>query len=202
LNKNLVKEATTFMKKEVAEKKLILINKDIYNIGTNSDLWNSFDLIIVKDVIEHIKDQQKFIFQIKKMLNSNGKIFFAFPPWQMPFGGHQQICRNKVLSRIPFIHLLPRFIYKLILIIFREPKEIIKELLEIKTLGISIERFEKTIKEGNLNILAKEHYLINPIYKYKFNLKPKKQFLILKKMPFLRNYFTTSVYYLVGKDDL
>jgi 2-polyprenyl-3-methyl-5-hydroxy-6-metoxy-1,4-benzoquinol methylase len=63
---------------------------------------------LLKDVIEHIHDQPKLIAWMKSYLAPNGTIFFGFPPWQMPFGGHQQLCRNKVLAKLPYYHLLPR----------------------------------------------------------------------------------------------
>ena len=74
----------------------------------------------------------------------------------------------------------------------------LKELLEIKDTGISIERFERICKKTGFEIVAKDHYLINPIYRYKFNLSPKKQYKLIQNLPFLRNFLTTCVYYLVS----
>lgn len=199
LSKQLIDKATSLMSAELKDKKIEFINKNIYDIADSDNLIGRFDLIIIKDVIEHIEDQQRFIFQIKKLLKTEGKVFFAFPPWQMPFGGHQQMCENKILSLIPFIHLLPLNIYILILKMFNESREVIDELLNVKKLGISIERFESIIKKADLKILKKNFYFINPIYKYKFNLKPKRQLWVISIIPWLRNFFTTSVYYVVGK---
>jgi hypothetical protein len=82
---------------------------------------------------------------------------------------------------------------------FGEPEPVIKELLEIKSTGISIERFERLVLKNNYTIEAKRHYLINPIYKYKFGWKPKEQFWLIKQIPFIRNFFTTCVYYVIRK---
>jgi hypothetical protein len=81
--------------------------------------------------------------------------------------------------------------------LFGENQFTIKELLEIKDTGISIERFEKIVLQSNYTIPAKTFYLINPIYKYKFGLQPRKQFKLIASIPFLRNFFTTCVYYLI-----
>ena len=51
--------------------------------------------------------------------------------------------------------------------------------------------------QTDYKVIDKIHYLINPIYKYKFGWKAKKQLPILKSIPFIRNYFTTCVYYLI-----
>ena len=56
----------------------------------------------------------------------------------------------------------------------------------------------KIIKNSGLKVLNKQHYLINPIYKYKFGLQPRKQLGFITQIPFLRNFVTTCVYYTVG----
>ena len=178
----------------IKNNKLKLIGKDIYDIDPYEEFGVKFDVIILKDVIEHIHNQPKLINEMKRFLSPNGVIFFGFPPWQMPFGGHQQICKNKVLSKLPYYHLLPKFLYKSLLTFFKEPVE---GLLEIKETAITIERFEKIVHDTGYNICSKVHYLINPIYEYKFNLKPREQFKFIQYIPWVRNFFTTCVYYLI-----
>ena len=46
-------------------------------------------------------------------------------------------------------------------------------------------------------LLHKRHYFLNPIYKWKFGWKPRKQSIIIKVIPFVRNFFTTCVYYII-----
>ena len=115
----------------------------------------------------------------------------------MPFGGHQQVCSNKWLANFPYYHLLPTFLYKGILKLFKEPYYTIKELLDIKKTGISIERFERIVKKNKFKTIKKKFFLFNPIYKYKFGINPRKQYNLIAKMPYLRNFLTTAVYYLI-----
>lgn len=157
-----------------------------------------FDIIIMRDVIEHIHDQERFMKLIKGFLSSGGKVFFGFPPWQNPFGGHQQICKSKILSRLPYFHLLPRSAYKIFLKLFGEKHQTIEDLLEIKQTGISIERFEKILKNTGYSIDKKTDYFINPNYETKFGLKPRKQLKFLALIPWLRNFYITSCYYVVS----
>ena len=107
------------------------------------------------------------------------------------------MCKNKLASKFPYYHLLPAALYKGVLKKASESKETIKELLEIKETGISIERFNRILRKEGFSVSAKQFYLINPIYKYKFNLKVRKQNRLISAIPWLRNYFTTTVYYLV-----
>jgi len=193
-----IKLAEKFLAKEVAENRINFICKNIFDIDPANDLPEKFDLILLKDVIEHIHDQTKFMEELNGFLKPTGKVFFGFPPWQMPFGGHQQICKGKVLSKLPYYHLLPQGIYKSILKMGNEPDKVIDDLLEIKETGISIERFEGILKREGYTTHNKKLFLINPIYKYKFNLAPRDQFSFIKAIPGIRNFLSTCAYYLVS----
>lgn len=173
---------------------VVLLNEDIYDVSCEK--LPKFDIIFLRDVIEHIPNQEKFMSFIKNFLEKDGIIFFAFPPFRMPFGGHQQILKNKFLSNLPFCHILPNPLYKLILKIGKVPQQSINSLLEIKSTGISIARFEKIIRKNHYTVLRRTDWFINPNYEIKFSLKPRK-LLILNKIPFIRDFFTTCRYCIV-----
>ena len=189
--------ARKFMAAELAKGKVQFLNKNIYDVDVEKDLNGTFDLIVLKDVIEHIPNQEVFIPMLRDFLSPGGKIFFGFPPWQMPFGGHQQMNKSKFLARLPYYHLLPREIYKGVLKLFKEDDRRIEHLLEIKDTGISMERFERIAKK-DFKIVKRTVYLTNPIYEYKFGLKPRKQLGIIAAVPYLRNFLSTCTYYLIS----
>jgi len=190
--------ANELLKQQVAEGRVQFVLKNVYDADFLEKFRGFFDLIILKDAIEHIPEQEKFIPYLKNFLKPGGQIYFGFPPWYMPFGGHQQVCNNKLASVLPYYHILPRTLYKGILKAFGEPNHIVNELMEIKDTQITIERFEKIVRQSGLKILNKQHYLINPIYKYKFGLQPRKQHSLITALPFVRNFLTSCVYYTVG----
>lgn len=174
-----------------------LISADIFTV---EHLKGCFDLIIVHDVIEHIPDKVRFFQLIRKFLRPQGLVFLAFPAWQMPFGGHQQICKNRFLSHLPFYHLLPRFMYKGVLKLFGETANTIDELLSIKDCGLTIEGCKKYINRFNYKIHKREFYFINPHYEVKFKLKPRKLSKAIVAIPYLRNFFCTSSFWLISDD--
>lgn len=188
-----IDNANIWLHDDIASGKIQLITKDIYK--TTPDEIGRFHIIVLKDVIEHIHDQEKLIGWLQTFLHPKGIVYFGFPPWQMPFGGHQQICRGKFTSKMPYYHLLPKRLYKAILERFNEPVE---EMLEIRETGISIEKFEKIVKRTKYNILHKKFFLINPIYEWKFGWKARKQFSPIAKLPVIRNFLTTCVYYIIS----
>lgn len=186
--------AAEWMADEIREGKVAFLSKDIYLVDVEKEFGTGFDVIVLKDVIEHIHDQQKLIAWMKHFLNPGGVIFFGFPPWYMPFGGHQQVMQSKLLSKLPYFHLLPMGVYKWIL---KSAKEDVPAFVEIKETGISIERFESIVKRTGYKVAHKTHYFLNPIYEYKFGWKPRVQLKIISAIPFLRNFLTTCVYYLI-----
>lgn len=193
-----IERANELQAEEVATGKALFLFQNVYDDAFVAKYKGFFDIIILKDVIEHVPNQEKFIPFLTTFLKPGGQIFFGFPPWYMPFGGHQQVCRNKLMSVMPWYHILPRFLYKAMLQAAGESEPAIKELLEVKETQITIERFERIVKASNLKILQKTPFLINPIYKYKFGLKPRKQWAPLMWIPYFRDFVTTCMYYTIG----
>ncbi len=157
-----------------------------------------YDVILIHDVIEHIEPEGKteFFSRARLYLKPEGIIFFGFPAWQMPFGGHQQICRSR-LCRLPFIHLLPASLYRMWLTSFKENQSQIDELLSIKRSKMTPETFEDLCSTTGYSVKDRIFWLISPHYKAKFNLKPRKLCRIISKIPFIRNFFTTSCFYII-----
>ncbi len=191
-----IKKGTEYFKENKYGASVNLVYGNIYeneNLGV-------FDVIILRDVIEHLPNQEMFMSFLKHFVHDKSVIFFGFPPWQNPFGGHQQICHSKFLSKLPYFHLLPRTIYLSVLKWFGEKEGTIKELMAIRKTGISIERFERIVREENYSILQRTHYFINPNYEVKFGLKPRIQLKLVSRISWARNFLTTAVYYLICLD--
>ena len=68
---------------------------------------------------------------------------------------------------------------------------------EIRSTGISIERFERIHRKEGYGIKNKRYYLFNPIYEHKFGIKPKRQWSLISAIPFVRDFLTMGVYYTV-----
>lgn len=190
INKQKIKAGIDYYAAHPNRSSLQLLAENIYD----KEDPGTYDLIFLRDVIEHIPQQATLIARLRRFMHEKTIIFFAFPPWQNPFGGHQQICRSKLLSHTPFLHLLPKNLYRYILKAFGEDTACVQELLEIKQTSITIEQFRKYIAGAELVIRREQFYFINPHYEIKFGLKPRKTWIPLSKLPVLRNFFTTSLY--------
>ncbi|MGL4327049.1 MAG: class I SAM-dependent methyltransferase [Tannerellaceae bacterium] len=162
------------------------------------DETNKFDLVLIHDVIEHIEDKETFISKVKEYIKKDGIIFWGFPAWQMPFGGHQQICSGKI-SKLPFIHLLPMPLYSKLLQKMGESDDCITELQSIKKCALTIENFEKLIEQSGYNLLHRKLWFINPHYKQKFNLMPIELPSIFSNIKYVRNFFSTACFYVTQR---
>ncbi len=139
---------------------------DVYDINSSDTVSNTkFDLIILRDVIEHLTDTFEAISALKEILAEDGKIFLTFPPYYSAFGGHQQI-----IALIPFIHWLPSFLFYGILKMFGGDKEKLSKLRHIRKVRMSISRILKTIKILDFQILNKTGYIMRPSFKVRYGL--------------------------------
>lgn len=174
------------------------IYSDIFDL---KEYYHCFPLIIVHDVIEHIAEKEQFLSGLKKFLAPGGYVYIGFPAWQMPFGGHQQIARGKIVSHWPFIHLLPPPLYRIFLKAFGEKENTVGHLLEIQKTRCSVERFLRVVRRTNYKIVSSQLYLINPHYETKFGLTPRKLSQTLSGLPYVRNFFSTSCFYILKNDE-
>lgn len=172
----------------------LFVDVDVFEI---QEMEHRFDIVICHDVIEHIPNKAAFLQKTQSLLTPNGVVFMAFPAWQMPFGGHQQICRSGVLSRFPFLHLLPKRLYQGVLKLWKESDDCINELLHIRKTRCPIELFEHTLQKSHFETINRTLYFINPHYEVKFGLRPRKLPRWIGALPYVRNFFTTSCFYLL-----
>jgi len=196
LHENRLQMAVDFNPEDVQDGRMTLIAKNVYDLDFQKQYVEYFDIIILKDVIEHIHEQEKVMVVLKNFLKPGGYIFFGFPPFNMPFGGHQQVAQNKIFAKTPYTHLLPMPLYKGLMKLLSVDPDV---YVEIKETGISINRFERIVADTGLIIANEKHFLINPIYEYKFGWKPMVQYAWIKAIPHLRDFVTTCVFYLVKK---
>lgn len=179
---------------EERKQKGLFIASDIFEL---KELQSQFSLIIVHDVIEHIPDKQRFLSLLQKYLAPGGYLFCGFPAWQMPFGGHQQIAPGKFVSHFPFIHLLPAPLYKFVLRRAGEKESTVEELLDIQRTKCPIELFLKTVRRTGYQIVCRQFYFINPHYEVKFGLKPRRLSKWIASIPYIRNFFSTSCFFVL-----
>lgn len=153
-----------------------------------------FDLVVMRDVIEHIPDRYAVLKHLSILLKPGGHLFVSFPPRLSAFAGHQQN-GSTWLRKIPFLQCLPVFMIKSLGRLAREREEMIKEIIRNKRYGLSIRAFEKVARKTGFNPVVKEHFVFRPIYQTRFNLKPRK----IPAVPLIREIVTMGYESLLQK---
>jgi SAM-dependent methyltransferase len=192
--KEKISAGQAFFKEHPLSSKIELFYDNIYKIDPQN--VKKYDIVIMRDVIEHLPDHDQLMKLMKLFLTENSIAFFAFPPWRMPFGGHQQVLENKLLSKLPFYHILPKPVYRWMLKLGKTADEGVDDMLDIKKTGISIAEFRKIVKQNGYEFVKTTDWFINPNYEIKFNLKPRKLYFF-SKIPYFRDFFTTSYYAII-----
>lgn len=131
LSENRIRQARQFFQEERLP--ATFIASDIFQI---IQLEEAFDIILIHDVIEHISEKYRLLEHIKRFLTPGGLLFISFPPWQMPFGGHQQICLNKIATPHRFDTASAQFFLYLMLLSDTIMRNRIHELDYLKCLFI------------------------------------------------------------------
>ncbi|MEW6195636.1 MAG: class I SAM-dependent methyltransferase [Bacteroidota bacterium] len=173
---------------EIAKQKndrLIVHVGDIADYSLPSKINEQFDVIIMREVIEHVHDKYSAFDNLDAMLKNNGHLFISFPPKYSPFAGHQQIAKS-FLKVIPYLHLLPRKLLKVFASILGEKYDYVDEIKLHYSTGMSINGFEYLCAYKNFQTVKKEMFLFRPIYSLRFGL-PKFR---LPNIPIMRESIT------------
>lgn len=169
---------------------------DITNSAIVQQLNSSFDLIVFRDVIEHIPNRTATFENIIKLLKPEGCVFFSFPPRFSGFAGHQQVGRS-VLRYVPYWHLLPSAVIKLLGKLFNEHEYIVENAILNFKIGLTIRQFEKYYQTFQFKPIKKELFLFRPIYKIRFNVNP----LRFPNIPILREFFAFGCECILKKNE-
>ena len=170
---------------------------DITDTELPAKLNEKFDMIIMREVIEHVHDKNSAFENLDKLLNDNGYLFISFPPKRSPFAGHQQIGKS-FLKVIPFLHTLPTMLLKSIDGLLGESPGYIDEIKLHYSTGCTISNFEMYCTLKNFITIKKDFYLFRPIYAQRFGVPTIK----LPNIPLVREYITFGCEVLLQKKTL
>ncbi len=145
---------------------------------------DKFDLVVMREVIEHVLDKDKAFRNLFNLLKDDGCLFISFPPKYSGFAGHQQVGRT-ILKFTPYIHLVPDFIVSFLVKILGESPNFVNHINENYSTGISIKQFLGLCKKYKFVFRKRDFYLFRPIYKQRFGFPVVKFF----NLPLLNEIF-------------
>lgn len=185
--------------KKIAELGEIDVKYTDHNIITQEipEKWkNKFDLVILRDVIEHLDDTTVALKNIKKIIKNGGFLYVTFPPYYSPYGGHQHTVSGKLPSKLPYIHYLPNSLFHSFISSGRN--EDIGEVKRLQNIRLTTKKFMNSIEKAGYSIFDVDFYTIRPVFKQKFGLPPVK-FPRTNALKFVREFLAMEASYILKK---
>jgi 2-polyprenyl-3-methyl-5-hydroxy-6-metoxy-1,4-benzoquinol methylase len=100
----------------------------------------TFDLIVLHDVFEHLDRKEEALNILHTYLAPRGHVLITFPPYYSAFGAHQQLLRSP-LGKVPFVHLIPFMMSNVIPSLTHEPEHFITEIQKLGRQKMGIAKF-------------------------------------------------------------
>ncbi len=169
---------------------------DITDNKTLAKINSMFDVIVMRDTIEHISNRISAFENISGLLKPGGYFYVTFPARFSGFAGHQQNCKS-FIKFVPYLHYMPSFILKPLGKILGEQPKQIDEILHNYKIGLSVRSFEKYYKRFNFFPVVKDLFFSRPIFKIRYKL----QIIRFPNIPVLREFLGFGCEYLLRKEN-
>ncbi len=181
---------------KVAELNVEYSLHNILSEPTKEEWRNSFDIAMLRDVIEHLDDTYLALKNISEILKPNAVLFITFPPYYSPYGGHQHTLAGNFLTKLPYIHLLPNFIFHRLIRSGRAND--IGEVKRLQTIKLTAKKLKTAAIKAGYEIFREDYYLLRPVFKMKFGL-PAIRITAISKIPFIKDFFSLECAYILRK---
>ena len=153
---------------------LRLFEGDITRGELLGSLASDYDLVLFRDVLEHIPNIDAALRESVCRLAVDGKLLVIFPPWWSAFGGHQQTIAAKRrlgvrLGKAPFAHWLGGSLHrKLAGLDAADPQW--RELETIRAARLDLKGMARHAAHAGLRPCARRDYLLRPSYRLRYGL--------------------------------
>ena len=147
---------------------IVLEERDFFGLERES-----FDLILLRDVLEHMPDTAGALRKAAGMLAPGGLIFASFAPFGSPFGGHQHNGAGP-FAGAPWIHLLPQAWFRRLLRLegnaYKGAAALAEDMESVLRTRLTLAGFRRMVPAAGLGIQYLAGYLSRPDYRLKFGL--------------------------------
>ena len=157
---------------------------------------HQYDVVVLHDVFEHLDRKDDVMRKLMAYAKPTGKIMITFPPYYSAYGAHQQLLHT-AWAKIPFFHLLPFALSKVLPRLKGEDPYFVEEIQKLGRLKMGMKKFEAIVKRNGVSIAGKQAYLISPNH-IRFGLKPIPAGKV-SEIPVIGEVACTGVVYLLEK---
>ena len=181
---------------EILGLKAHLTTHDVIGQEPLPEWQHSYDLVILRDVIEHLDHTDIALRNISRLLKPGGFLFVTFPPYHSPFGGHQHLIETS-RAKLPYIHLLPRPLF--FRMIQGGSAINVEEVRRLRAISLTTKAFLSATQKEGYTLHHEDLYLLRPVFKMKFGL-PTIPLTPLKSLPLVQRFFSMEASYILRWD--
>jgi SAM-dependent methyltransferase len=178
--------------------RFFLVSQDILEIDTTR---YRFDLILLRDVIEHTPNPVAILEKARNCLAHGGRIFVSFPPYYSPFGGHQHEAGNAIRF-VPFIHYLPDALFyassRFRDTPYMSAEGTLADIRSVRQTRLTLSKAERAFDRAGLHIETQEFFLFRPEFQGRYGLSAWSVPLV-HRIPIVREITTLGAYYLLRR---
>lgn len=145
----------------------VFTTHDVIGDSIPPEWEHRFDVVVLRDVIEHLDNQAAAMQSISRIIKPGGNILITFPPYTSAFGGHQQLL-GTTLGGIPFIHLLPSGWFEHI--IKKGDSVNQDEVRRLHKIRSSVRGVKEAAAKAGLVLKAERYFGLRPVFKWKYNM--------------------------------
>ena len=173
---------------------------NVFDDNLTNKIDSTFDIIILRDVIEHLNNKQtnKLFKQISLLTNPDTFILITFPPFYSPFGLHQQVLLKSILRFVPYLSLIPKELMKVLIEGDKDNKEGVKELLSLYNSKKTISMLYKLVSRNGYFVVDEKFFHIRPSHEIRYGIKTMESRLI-RHIPIIRELLITGTVFLIRK---
>jgi SAM-dependent methyltransferase len=160
--------------RRVSAPSLRLFLGDITRGESLRPLRSSYDLVLFRDVLEHIPDVGLALRESTRLLGDDGRLLIIFPPWWSAFGGHQQTlpARRRLgvrWAKAPFAHCLGARWHRRLAGLAEDDAHW-RELMTIRAAHLDLRRLQRLAAAAGLRRCARRDYLVRPSHRLRYGL--------------------------------
>lgn len=178
--------------------RLRLVQGDITRASTLGELAPPYDLVLYRDVLEHIPDPDAALRESVERLDDGGRLLVLFPPYWSAFGGHQQTLPGRGPGKWPFAHWLGPELHRRISGIPADDPHW-RELLTIRSARLSLRGMDALARRHRLRRIRRRDFLIRPSHRLRYGL-PVVRAGWPARLPLLREVWVNGSYQLLDRD--
>ncbi len=172
---------------------------DLLDAATIESLGGPFDLVLLRDVLEHVTDKLLALQHVRRLLRpGTGHALVTFPPFYSPFGGHQQMLRSW-FRLIPYWHCLPEVFFRPLAVFIRktDPQpHILREMALFRRDRLSLRHFERLAQRADLRVAGRRFYLSRPSHRLRYGW-PVVGADAIGRVPVIREFLVSGAFFLL-----